>query len=97
MSEVIFSSEFNTAGTVFDIHYNCPDRELFIKATLLLPILCDRQYPLTREYEILQYLEQFDHKRIWTAVWSKLRPDSPLPERVSDVTIESLNNIFCPR
>ena len=97
MSELIFSNTIKTDGIVFDIHYECPDKELFIKATLLLPIACSRQYPLQREHEILQYLDHFDNKRIWTAVWFKLRPDSPVPENVIDIRIESLNNIYCPR
>jgi hypothetical protein len=98
MSEIIFSNTIETDGIVFDIHYECADKELFIQTTLLLPIVCSRQYPLTSEHEILQYLDHFVRRRIRTAVWTKLRPDSPVPENVMEMSweIRSLNIIYCP-
>ena len=97
MAEVVFGNVVDTDGIVFDIYYDCRDKELFIKATLLLPIRCERQYPESREYEILEYLKHFGNRRIIEAVWDKQRKGKKVPTRIEAVERENINNVYCPR
>jgi hypothetical protein len=105
MSEIVFGNVIDTDGIVFDICYAYREKEQFIKATLLLPIACERQYPESRECEILQYLEHFGNHHIIEAVWRKLSgghnrtlpADIVVVEAIIRGGEKNINNIYCPR